>query len=169
MNLWNNPGIPHKGWKCFDIRDLKENGKVHATCMMCGKEKIRYVHWMKHEQYQKRFGVGCVCAGKMESNYKNAQNRERIFINIANRRKNWITRKWRISINGNPYLNIEDNNIVIFRCNKRWKYKVNDGFSIKTFETEEEAKLAVFDFLFFKKNQINKNYARHSNWNAFFI
>ncbi len=50
---WDQPGVPHKGWRCVDVVDLRANGEPaddtdYATCQMCGNEKIRYVHIMDH-------------------------------------------------------------------------------------------------------------------------
>lgn len=48
---WDQPGVPHKGWHCVDVVDLRADGGPadeidYATCQMCGNEKIRYVHVM---------------------------------------------------------------------------------------------------------------------------
>lgn len=52
-NRWSSAGIPHKGWTCVDVIDLRANGEQpedtdYATCQMCGNEKIRFVHVMQH-------------------------------------------------------------------------------------------------------------------------
>jgi hypothetical protein len=49
----DQPGVPHKGWHCVDVVDLRADGEPadetdYATCQMCGNEKIRYVHIMEH-------------------------------------------------------------------------------------------------------------------------
>jgi len=43
---WGQPGVPHKGWHCLDVVDLRADGGPadetdYATCQMCGNEKIR--------------------------------------------------------------------------------------------------------------------------------
>lgn len=48
-NHWDQRGVPHKGWHCVDVVDLRADGESaddtdYATCQMCGNEKIRYVH-----------------------------------------------------------------------------------------------------------------------------
>jgi len=43
MNLWDQPGIPHKGWYCNDVIDLEV---PRERCQMCGREDLRYVHIM---------------------------------------------------------------------------------------------------------------------------
>lgn len=40
-SLWDQPGVPHKGWVCVGLEDLEA---PDGDCEMCGKEAIRYVH-----------------------------------------------------------------------------------------------------------------------------
>ena len=58
---WDQPGVPHKGWHCVDVVDLRANGERaddtdYATCQMCGNEKIRYVHIMEHPDVEEAWG-----------------------------------------------------------------------------------------------------------------
>ena len=57
---WDQPGVPHKGWQCVDVVDLRADGGPadetdYATCQMCGNEKIRYVHVMAHPDLPETF------------------------------------------------------------------------------------------------------------------
>lgn len=65
----------------------------YATCQMCGNEKIRYVHIMKHPDLDENFDVGCVCAEKMSSDYEGPKRREAKLRNRAARRTRWLQRK----------------------------------------------------------------------------
>ena len=74
-NRWDQPGVPHKGWHCVDVVDLRADGESadetdYATCQMCCNEKIRYVHIMEHPDLDENFEVGCVCAEKMSDDYE---------------------------------------------------------------------------------------------------
>ena len=74
-NRWDNMGIPHKGWSCIDVIDLRGDGAgsdetSYETCQMCGHEKIRYVHVMEHCDLEDSLRVGCVCAEKMSDDDK---------------------------------------------------------------------------------------------------
>lgn len=74
-NRWDQPGVPHKGWHCVDVVDLRADGESadetdYATCQMCGNEKIRYVHIMEHPDLDENFDVGCVCAEKMSGDFE---------------------------------------------------------------------------------------------------
>jgi hypothetical protein len=71
---WNQKGIPHKGWSLIDVIDIREDGQSEAetdyeTCMMCGNDKIRYVHIVENPEVVDSFKVGCVCSGKMTITY----------------------------------------------------------------------------------------------------
>lgn len=73
---------------------VREDGQAkwetdYETCMMCGNEKIRYVHIVEHAEVGEAFRVGCTCAVKMTNDYLNPERRERELRNRANRRINW--------------------------------------------------------------------------------
>jgi len=72
--LWSKPGVPHQGWSCIDVEDL---GEPAATCEMCERMTIRYVHTMTHPQWKGELAVGCVCAGNMEGDIAAAKGREK--------------------------------------------------------------------------------------------
>lgn len=149
MERWDKKGLPHKGWRCDDVIDLGGDGPMddddYATCEMCDKERIRYVHVMSHPRVPKSIDVGCVCAGKMSGDYEGARQRERVLRNKAARRSNWLKRNWRVSAKGNPYLNIDDFNIGVHKSGAKWGYRIGKTFSADRFPTEDEAKLALFE------------------------
>lgn len=151
-NFWKLPGVPHKGWTLITVIDIREDGQPewdtdYETCMMCGNEKIRYVHVLEHKEVDDEFRVGCVCAEKMTNDYINPRQRENELRNRSNRRKTWIKRKWKLSKNGNLYLTVDERHIVIYREKKSNKYKVKIGnvFGKKQFDSLEEAKVAAFN------------------------
>lgn len=141
-NLWNQPGIPHKGWHCVGIEDLEE---ASATCEMCGKERIRYVHGMEHPDGLS-LNVGCICAGKMTGDYEGAKRRERDARNRASRRTRWLSRQWKVSAKGNHYLKLDGRHLLVFK-NRSGQYgiKVGKEFDCRAFPTPAAAKLALFD------------------------
>lgn len=88
---WDQLGVPHKGWHCVDVVDLRADGESadetdYATCQMCGNEQIRYVHVMAHPDLEDHFEVGCVCAEKMSDDYEGPKRRETRLRNRAVRR-----------------------------------------------------------------------------------
>jgi hypothetical protein len=94
-NFWKQQGVPHKGWTLVDVIDVREDGQPewetdYETCMMCGNEKIRYVHIVEHPEIEEEFRVGCTCAEKMTSDYLNPKRREKELRNKASRRINWL-------------------------------------------------------------------------------
>jgi hypothetical protein len=110
--LWHPSGIPQRGWRCVDVVDVRadagpEDETSYATCQMCGKEKIRFVHTMEHDEHEP-LEVGCICAEKMSEDHINPRRREQKLRNRAARRSKWLTRRWRVSTKGNPYLTSAD-------------------------------------------------------------
>ena len=66
--------VPHRGWTCIIIDDT---GHAEANCEICRRERVRYVHVMKHEDHPDQLRCGCVCAGHMESDPAAARDREK--------------------------------------------------------------------------------------------
>lgn len=159
-NFWKQQGIPHKGWTLVNVIDVREDGQPeweteYESCMMCGNEKIRYVHVVEHAEISEEFRVGCNCAEKMTNDYINPERRERELRNRANRRINWTKKDWKRSKNGNHFLNIEEHHLLIYRDKKTNKYKVKIGgtFGRKIFESLEKAKIAVFSGIEYLKGK----------------
>ena len=132
-NRWDQPGVPHKGWHCVDVVDLRADGESadetdYATCQMCGNEKIRYVHIMEHPDLDENFDVGCVCAEKMSGDYEGPKRREAKLRNRAARRTRWLQRKWRVSAKGNSSLNVDGHNLGVHMNKfKRWGYRIPES------------------------------------------
>ncbi|MBS1684406.1 MAG: hypothetical protein JSS76_06610 [Bacteroidetes bacterium] len=159
-NQWKQKDIPHKGWNLIDVIDVREDGQEewetdYETCMMCGNEKIRYVHIVTHEDVAEDFRVGCVCAEKMTSDYFTPKHREQALRNRASRRANWPKRKWKLSMKGAYYLKVEERIILIYRDKKsnKYKVKVGDTFGKKQFSTLDEAKIAAFNGMEYLKDR----------------
>ena len=150
-NRWDQPGVPHKGWHCVDVVDLRADGESadetdYATCQMCGNEKIRYVHIMEHPDLDEKFDVGCVCAEKMSGDFEGPKRREAKLRKRAARRTRWLQRKWPVSAKGTSFLNLEGYNLVVYPTKTgRWGYKIGVRFGPRTYPTNNEAKLALFD------------------------
>jgi len=110
-NKWSEKGIPHKGWVCVYVEDLEE---PEFVCEMCGQEEIRYVHYMKHEEFPNIKKVGCVCSGNMEDNYSAAKERDKFMKSRSIKRKRWISRSgWKISNNGSRWIKSDGYCVII--------------------------------------------------------
>jgi len=150
-NYWKIPGVPHKGWSLDDVKDIREDGQEewetpYETCMMCGNEKIRFVHIVSHPEMLEDFRVGCVCAENMTNDYINPKRREKDLRNRASRRSNWMGKQWKFSKNGNRYLKIDGKIVVIFQDKRTNKYKISidEIFGKKSFAELKDAKIAAF-------------------------
>jgi hypothetical protein len=153
---WSQPGVPHKGWSCIDIEDLGEPSK---TCEMCETQPIRYIHHMQHPGYPEVLCCGCVCAGHMEDDYTEARRRENTIRNAGARRSRWLQRNWRLSQTGNPFLNADGYNIVVYPAGEEWKFRVTNRKtnyfinSRKLLATTDAAKLRAFDAIIWMKER----------------
>jgi hypothetical protein len=147
MSKWRQPGVPHKGWQCEDIEDL---GAPDAVCEMCEVQEIRYVHVMSHEDYG-TLRCGCICAGHMEGDRAGARQREKSFKARLSRRAKWLHREWRVSCNGNEFINTNGFNVVVYRKGTTWGARFIDKitgykqFSQHPYASANAAKLAAFD------------------------
>ena len=97
--LWNRSGIPHKGWQCADVIDLRDDDSEaedttahYGVCQMCGHENIRYAHMMQHGEYPGELLVGCDCVGRMTEDYEGARARENRVRNRSLRKADWLKR-----------------------------------------------------------------------------
>jgi hypothetical protein len=145
---WSKPGVPHRGWRCVDIEDL---GSPQVECEMCESQTIRYVHYMQHPDFAEVLGVGCICAGHMEGDIAKARSREASMRSRTGKRKRWVSRQWRISANGNPWIRADGYRVTIFPRGGGWATAVSSEdeclvrYSRRNYPSQEEAKLAAFD------------------------
>ena len=103
------------------------------------------------------------CAGRMEEDYDGARRREAVFRGVTARRRRWLSRKWRTSNKGNPYLNVDGYNIVIFARGagdgRSWGFRVTNQItddaiaSRRPYPSEDAAKLRAFDGMIWMKER----------------
>jgi hypothetical protein len=147
---WSQAGVPHRGWQCVDIEDL---GEPQVECEMCESQTIRYVHHMEHPVYPDALEVGCICAGHMEGDVAAARTREASMKSRAGKRKRWLTRKWRISAKGNPWLRAGGYRITVYERSGGWAATVSAEdnslvqHSRRNYKIQNQAKLAAFDHI----------------------
>ena len=152
-HLWNQSGVPHRGWRCVDVIDLRPNDEPvesvdYATCEMCGHEQIRFVHIMEHDEYDGRLSAGCICAEKMLGDSAGPKQREQRLRNKATRKRNWLSLKWKVSKKGNPWLKKDGMVLTVFADTFRhgyWGYGIDGAFSKGKYASEDAAKLALFE------------------------
>jgi hypothetical protein len=154
--LWIKTGVPHKGWTCIGVDDLRGDDPDAdlATCEMCQVQQIRFVHQMTHPDYQTGLQVGCVCAEKMEDDYVGPRRREAPLRSRATRRAKWLKKGWKRSQRGYDYAYIDGFRVTIFPVTRAGKsgwggliveVKTNEETrSRKVHPTSDAAKLAAF-------------------------
>ena len=106
MGKWNLSDVPQKGWECVTVIDLGDDDEEdipYEQCEMCGNEKIRYVHVVRHPEWPDELRVGCVCAQKMTDDYVNPCKIEKELKNKAQRRTNFNKVKWKYNPEKDTY------------------------------------------------------------------
>jgi len=156
---WTDPSVPHRGWQFVRIYDLEQPSH---TCEMCEAATVRYVHEMFHPEYGS-LDVGCICAGWMEEDADGAVKREADFKLHLARRARWLNRDWRLSANGNEFVNTHDGfNVVVFEANGTWSARFlhkRSGyvrFSQRPYADADAAKLAAFEAMMHYKHATGK-------------
>lgn len=144
-NLWNDPSVPKTGWVCTGITDL---GEPAGICAMCGRQVIRYVHHMRHDDYRD-LGVGRICAGKMEGDPDRARRRENDFKQREKRKATFVGHVRKRSKNGNEYFKYKGENVVLLedRFNKGYYKAVVRGTFTQSFKDKRGALEAAFDII----------------------
>ena len=141
---WSQPKVPHKGWACVGFEDL---GEPSAICEMCEHQEIRYVHTMRHPEYPELLNVGCVCAEKMEADYRSARWRESNAKSIAGKLSRFMdSPNWRTTRNGGQRIQ-RNGCLIVISERYSFGYWIKRGaseWSQWEFETEDEAKRAAF-------------------------
>lgn len=143
-NLWKRDDVPHEGWECTGVIDL---GKPVGVCRMCGYQIIRYVHIMKHPNYPRTIGAGCICAGKMEGDVEKAKARETAFKNRQHRRETFLHLPRKRSRNGHEYIKYHGEIITLLEDKFKkgqWKTAFRNEYST-SFATKEDALAELFE------------------------
>jgi len=171
MAKWNKEGVPHKGWVCVGMEDIIDeetpaDERVYEACEMCSNPKIRYVHIMSHDEHISELRVGCVCAGKMEDDYEQAQTRENVLKRKSANLKSALKRakeackrdyeeerkhfmnRWSYSQNGNYSKNHNGEHVLVFQKNGKWKAKVGNTWGRKVFDSDYEVKSALLEHFY---------------------
>jgi hypothetical protein len=96
---------------------------------MCRTQEIRFVCYMEHENFDGRLAVGRICAEKMSGDYADPLRREKELQKKAGRRSRWLSRKWKLSCSGNPYLTADGVDVLVCLVSRgfnrgKWGYRI---------------------------------------------
>lgn len=156
---WNEAGVPHKGWSCVGVEDIAESSYggepiEYEQCEMCGQEKVRFVHIMRHPEYPHELRVGRICAENMSDDYVNPSRAEASLKRRALRRKNFDKTKWNYNSQKNTYskkykgeyITIMQSKYgnwgIFFAGNRIWNW---EGRKIRSKEEAEQLAFVVFE------------------------
>lgn len=98
-----------------DVIDVSEDGQPeweieYETCMMCGNEKIRYVHIVEHAEVGEEFRVGCTCAEKSGNHFLNIEQHHLLIY------RNKKTNKYKV---GMKALKVAEERAKYIKANKK--------------------------------------------------
>jgi hypothetical protein len=134
---WSLDGVPRRGWRCVGIEDSEQ---LSTVCEMCESQVIRYLHFMQHTAYQ--------------GDLVGARERDKLMTSRTNKRKRWLTRRWRISARGNEWITSDGFRVTVYARGARWGVTVaavDDDDQVthdwRTYPSSDAAKLAGFDFV----------------------
>ena len=149
LRAWDNPNVPHKGWRLIAVEDL---GAPDHTCQMCGNEEVRYVHVMEHDRHE-QLEVGCVCAEKMSKDYVTPVEMQTRLADNAKKRHALITSpQWSGTWSGNQKVRRNGKTHVVFFKFGKYKFLSYDAFGRKVFSqgysTSREAIEALAEHLY---------------------
>lgn len=144
-----NQNIPRRGWYCEQVYSVQDSDPdAHEVCQFCGNDRVKVVFVMTHKTYPEKLRADSACIEKLMDNYVDPIIREKEFLNRHRRRNNWLELPWRVSEQGNDFINVSGYNIVIFEDRRqpgKWGYHVKGGSNRKLYDTKDLAKIAVFD------------------------
>ena len=153
---WSQKKVPHLGWTCVDQYDAKQDGGDMIVCQMCETMEVRFVHVMANERFPEELHCGCICAAHMSGELKAAQERDKKMRSRAQRRAKFHKKGWKVSVHGNPYIEVHGYQAVItpllhggFRICARGPYDRNYQWGKKEYATLLDAKKGCFDAIEF--------------------
>ncbi len=144
---WKTNGLPRKGWTLLDVVDEG----FGQECEWCGTA-IRYVHYIFHPETNQNSSCGCVCAEHLTEDYVTGRKRESKLKQKHTRLHRFLNspRWYRLLPKYNLYR--LDKRILIYKKNNHFMLKIHDLWGKKKYSTEEEAKIAAFNYLFTSRN-----------------
>lgn len=148
------PGSPSTGWRWLRATDLQNDDDQRASssntersiCQFCGREKIRFVHHLAHEDWPGTIAVGRICANDLAGDPA-IDATERRLRNLAQRRAAFTKLKgWQTSEKGNLWIEYEGHHIVVVRFpGGRCRLRIDGEFGRLTFANKDRAMRRAFD------------------------
>ncbi len=119
-------GAPLEEWDCVEMID----GELPTfECELCGYEKVRYIHTMRHVDFERDLRVGCICAGVMEGDELAAKERDRKMKNRAKRRRNFIKKEWEKRRYGLYTLEYKGHRLAIEEVNAKYRCSSDESYT----------------------------------------
>jgi hypothetical protein len=137
-SLWHDPSVPKLGWRLLHVFDLNPSGESpdeveYATCEMCGRRPIRFVHAVDHPDWRLApLEVGRVCVEKLTRDWATHKAEENRLSRLASKRVRFIeSPRWQARSNGNHVYRHDgvcvtlmpskfDRGQFVYVCDGRW-------------------------------------------------
>ncbi len=156
-------------WICIEIKKVEDP----QVCDMCEKEHVKNLHVMRHDKYPNLMEVGCIFAGQMTDDaWVVMMHNPELKSNMKfrkKRRNNFPNRTWKKSKkNGNLFIKLrmspsEKSRVIITnKLKEEYSFIAKHGDNTNVFlckefyNTEKEAQLASFDYIWPKNKNCNK-------------
>ena len=153
-SLLSHPKFPKGGWRYDGVKDMGPDER--ATCQICQKESIRYVHICVHDWYTKdgkveprTFMCGKVCAAKIlnkneivEQAEKSVKSENTKKERVADKIKEFEKLEWKTSRSGNQFAVYKNNFITIIQKDTYFGIAYKNNF---IWENEDHGKILSLD------------------------
>jgi hypothetical protein len=157
----NKADWPTNDWNHVEILDAAvAEPSGHSRCEFCG-QRIRWMHILEHDEYDRTMRAGCCCAEKYCNDY-DAAGAEKAMKARAGRRRTFANlERWRPSrynaenrVRKHRCVDGTKLRVTIFRAERGYRLSFAEvgsderpHFPPDTFATQQEAALAAFDLI----------------------
>ncbi len=142
--LCETKGIPHKGWFYDSIED---NGTADFICEFCGKEEIRYIHYLFNNEIKKVMSVGCVCAENLTNDYINPRKRQKLLEVRHTKIYNFFKKYSKTNAKNNICVKYKEYSLTIFKNKSKGGFTTVLDNNYNNFTNLNKAKLYSYNFL----------------------
>lgn len=141
--LAKTPGFPDREWEYLGCEDRRIPNNL---CQYCGKQHVRYVHILKHQDWPDTIETGCVCAGQLGLE-EEAINGERRAKQHKTRLKRFIETGWSTTKNRNPYKTYRNVRVAICGSGRYFKIAIDGSMGVKVFRSQQDAMTHAFNYI----------------------
>ncbi|MDB4793685.1 hypothetical protein OAG63_01480 [Methylacidiphilales bacterium] len=146
------PDCPQTGWQWLRAVDSHDDPSVkpgkNKRCEFCKEEKLRFVHYIRHPDWNRTLAVGRKCARLLSGDPK-VETSEKQLRDHAQRRMEFIHHKdWRELAQGNYWIEYQNHHIIVVRYHHgQFKLRINGVVGKLFFKNAVAAMGKAFDII----------------------